>query len=306
MLRILILRVVSCWLAIIATTVVAETDNDKLSDFVCRQPPYYQRPNFVLDNSRFKNEISKQEFDTELRQGDAELKRGWALAKVGEETKKREIARKSLLELADCLAANLRPEDKVYVFDECRETDGSRKPDGSMASCGSGWIVRRDGVPIITLILFTIDYCQADTKASASMQGQEKFDGRKVEAWLKEQTKTQPSVMFRSHAGIAYRTDSDTEIYFLANNKVTVLDYGFGLMASNGSYEVSATGTVKLCLNGMRNSNPLPPFFMHQWHGETYLAREETSKSDAMLADSGTGSDDMKSFWTFNMFREIT
>ena len=94
-------------------------------------------------------------------------------------------------------------------------------------------------------------------------QSQDKLNGYEIETWLKKAMKMQPAVLFRSHGGQIYRTDSDTDIVFFANHKIVILDYGYGFTVSCGTYEV-LTGNIKLHLIGARKKHPFPSLFMYQ------------------------------------------
>jgi len=117
---------------------------------------------------------------------------------------------------------------------------------------------------------------------------------------LAEELQWRKTVSFGSRAGHFYGMDSDTELSFLSDGKVVLLEMGCTDTTYQGSYTVEDRGVISLQME--KRYGDWPSMVMTRKGIDLYL-RTEDGYDDIIWGQraGGASSWDMKPFWPFKM-----
>jgi len=111
------------------------------------------------------------------------------------------------------------------------------------------------------------------------------------------------TVTFVSRSGKFYGMDSDTELTFLPDRKVHLVEYGYAVSKYDGVYTADAEGVISLQLDNRRS--PWPPMVLQFANGDYYLNTKSGASGFVMGDRAGaTETSEMKPFWPFRLVEE--
>ena len=115
---------------------------------------------------------------------------------------------------------------------------------------------------------------------------------------LKDLIAKKGSITFRSWSGKLLETDSDTDITFLSDQRVRVIEYGYVVNSYEGSYVIEKNGEVTVKIKGFGHEWPV---MLLKQDSTSFLLRPKDPKIDFVMGNRGgaTIPDDQGTYWPF-------
>ena len=124
-----------------------------------------------------------------------------------------------------------------------------------------------------------------------------RFTQQEAAVWIQSKLSKSSAVLFRSRGGVAYRMDSDTEIFFLEGHAVEMKEFGFGLATYRGTYGITEQGEFQF---KFEKYELFPDVYLYR--EGSYVRMAPTQGNNGFLFGKRGGAfvtDDMKPFWPF-------
>jgi hypothetical protein len=146
--------------------------------------------------------------------------------------------------------------------------------------------------PVVAILFLTIVGCEPTTSAPGSA------NRPTVVSDLNDRIAKDGLLTFRSWSGKLLRTDSDTEITFLPEQRVHMTEYGFVVNSYDGSYRIDASGEVTAKFEDFRHEWPV---MLLQKDSTSLLLRPKDPKVGFVMGNRGgaTVLGDQGSYWPF-------
>jgi len=153
-------------------------------------------------------------------------------------------------------------------------------------------------VPVVAIVFLIIVGCEQTTSdlgsANPPAAGVSNFNDRIAKDGL---------LTFRSWSGKLLRTDSDTEITFLPEQRVHMTEYGYVVNSYDGSYRIDASGEIMTKFEDFRHEWPV---MLLQQDSTSLLLRPKDPKVGFVMGNRGGATilGDQGSYWPFRPISE--